>query len=457
MSVSKFPPARKAAEEVQKRKFFPAWARPIELTGKEFGTRLRHFAIARAVVFTCVACLVLVILAQSLGGFHAGYSTRFVIGAVLVAYVSSGIQWWVSRRAPLMYMSALGLIVMDQLLFTIIAYVTGGVASGATSLLGVACLVGGLLLGISGAIVAGLAGGIFFSLLVLVTQGGEGLLPPDQPAHLYRLTEGQAAYYYVFNLLMLLLVGLMSSYLAERLQTTGGELKQAEQRAEHAERLAALGHLAAGLAHEIRNPLSSISGSVQLLRSGAEKEEDRDLCEIVLREAARLNDLVTDMVDLSKQRRPVKVPTNVGGILTDIVDLATASGRGASDVELIRSGVKEVWIDADPGMLRQLVWNLVRNALQATGSGGQVRVRLEEKPTVRLFVEDDGVGIDSAAMESLFDVFYTTRSKGTGLGLAVVKRVADEHEFDITVSSAPGEGATFAVDFGAARQAPQVA
>ena len=297
----------------------------------------------------------------------------------------------------------------------------------------------------------------FFSLLVLVTQGGEGLLPPDQPAHLYRLTEGQAAYYYVFNLLMLLLVGLMSSYLAERLQTTGGELKQAEQRAEHAERLAALGHLAAGLAHEIRNPLSSISGSVQLLRSGAEKEEDRDLCEIVLREAARLNDLVTDMVDLSKQRRPVKVPTNVGGILTDIVDLATASGRGASDVELIRSGVKEVWIDADPGMLRQLVWNLVRNALQATGSGGQVRVRLEEKPTVRLFVEDDGVGIDSAAMESLFDVFYTTRSKGTGLGLAVVKRVADEHEFDITVSSAPGEGATFAVDFGAARQAPQVA
>lgn len=457
MSVSKFPPARRAPEERPRRKLFPGWAGPVDPKGKEFAKRLVHFAVARAVVFTSVAALVLGVLAQSLDGFRLTYSTRFVVGAALLAYVSAGVQWWVSRRRRAMYMTALGLVVADQLLFTSIAYVTGGVASGATSLLGVACLVGGLLLGVSGAVVAGLAGGIFFSLLVLVTHGGEGLLPPDQPSHLYRLTEGQAAYYYVFNVLMLLLVGLMSSYLAERLQRTGGELKDAQARAEHAERMAALGHLAAGLAHEIRNPLSSISGSVQLLMSGAEKEEDKELCEIVLREASRLNELVTDMVDLSKQRRPVKTPTNVGDILRDIVDLATASGRGASDVELIRSGAKNVWIDADPGMLRQLVWNLVRNAVQATGSGGQVRVRLEARSTVRLLVEDDGVGIDSEGMQSLFSAFYTTRSKGTGLGLAVVKRIADEHEFDITVISDPGEGAIFAVDFGPPVPAPQVA
>lgn len=460
MSVSKFPPARKASLEVPKKGLLPFLTGPVDLAGDDVGRRVRLFAVARAVVFTCVGAMVIGLLAQSLHGFRFSYSNQLVVGAVLTAYLSAGIQWWTSRRVGSVYMTALSLIVVDQLLFTAIASVTGGVASGATSLLGVACLVGGLLLGASGAIVAALAGGIFFSLLVLMTQGGQGFLPPDQPRHLYRLTEGQAAYYYVFNWLMLLLVGLMASYLAERLQKTGGALKDAQERARYAERMAALGHLAAGLAHEIRNPLSSISGSVQLLKSGSERSEDRELCEIVLREAARLNDLVSDMLDLSKPRQPLKVPVDVGEIVRDIVELATASGRGASDVQLVRSGADHAWIEADPGMLRQLVWNLVRNAVQATGAGGQVRIRLEAEVTARLLVEDDGVGVDSEAMESLFDAFFTTRSKGTGLGLAVVKRIADEHEFDITVTSAPGEGAIFAVDFGPtaqASQAPRVA
>ncbi len=455
MSVSTFPPARRSVAPTPS--IFPRFTGPIDRTGIEFGARLAHFSVARAVVFTAVVALVLVILAKTSGELRVSYSSRLVLGALAAAYISSVVQWWAGRRRRAMYMTALTLIVVDQLLFSLIAYVTGGVASGATSLLGVACLVGGLLLGVSGAIVAGVAGAIFFSLLILVTQGGDALLPPDQPRQLYRLAEGQAVYYYVFNLLMLLLVGLMASYLAERLERAGGEVKQAERRADHAERMAALGRLAAGLAHEIRNPLGSISGSVQLLRSCAERDEDRELCDIVLREAARLNELVTDMVDLSKPRPPVKARVDVGHILRDIVELAKSSGRGAGDVELVRSGPDTAWIDADSGMMRQLVWNLVRNALQATGSGGQVRVRLEVDRTARLSVEDDGVGIDSEAMERLFDAFFTTRSKGTGLGLAVVKRIADEHDFTITVSSDPGDGTRFTVDFGPARQAPTVA
>lgn len=455
MGVSRFPPA--LSKDPPRREIFRGFRGIHDLHSREFASRVASFSIGRAVVFTCAVTLVIMVLTRTLDTFAFTYSVKVVIGVLGIAYVSAILQYWASRKRYKMYRVALGLVVLDQALFGAIAYVTGGVASGATSLLGIACLVGGLLLGVPGAVTAAIAGGIFFSLLVLMTQGGEGLVPPDQPAQLYKLSEGQAAYYYVFNLLMLLVVGLLASYLAERLQRAGGEVKEAQKRAEQAERMAALGQLAAGLAHEIRNPLGSISGAVQLLRAGAERSEDRDLCDIVLRESARLNELVSDMVDISRPRRAQKQRTDVGRIVRDVVELASQSGRGAGDVRVTRVAPESLFISADPDQVRQLVWNLVRNAIQASASGGQVRVRLISAPRAALVVEDEGMGIDSAAMAQLFDAFYTTRSKGAGIGLAVVKRIADEHEFSITVTSDPGDGTSFSVDFGPPLPDPAVA
>lgn len=415
------------------------------------------FSIARAVVFTAVAAIVLLLLMQGRGQFAWTYSSRLVIIILAVAYGSALVQYWASRVDFQMSSIAFLMIVLDQGLFAGVAYVTGGVASGATSLLGVACLVGGLLLGVPGAVAAALAGVFFFSLLVLFTQTGRSFRPPDQPEQIYALEGGQAAFYFSFNLLMLLLVGLLASYLAERLQTAGGEVEDARRRAEQAERMAVLGQLAAGLAHEIRNPIGSISASVQMLKTGVEREEDRQLCDIVLRESQRLDELVSDMVDLSRPRRPDMHDIDLAVVVAEVVELAARSGRGASDVRVTAAGAKSAPIRADAGQMRQVVWNLVRNAIQASGSGGEVRVRLETEPRVVLSVEDDGVGIDSQAMEQLFDAFFTTRSKGTGLGLAVVKRIVDEHGFSITVRSDRGEGAAFIVDFGEASHRAPVA
>ncbi len=421
--------------------------------------RLAIFSAGRAVVFTVVVALALFVLLSREGALAFSYSPKVLLLVLLLAYASAGLQWWSSRHPEPGQNVALSLLVVDQGLFAGIAFVTGGISSGVTSLFGVTCLAGGLLLGIPGAVVATLAGGVCFSLMVLTTQGGEGLFPPDQPAHLYALAPGQAAYYYSFNVLMLLLVGLLSSYLAERLQRAGGELRAAHRRVAQAERMAELGRLAAGLAHEIRNPLSSISGSVQMLRSGAERAEDRELCEIVLRESKRLDDLVTDMVDLSRPRQPQLAETNVSKIAAEVVLLAGQSGRGTEDVSIVFRGPSEVVVSADPAQIRQLVWNLVRNAVQASSAGGEVRVILESEESVRLSVEDDGVGIDSHAKEMLFDAFFTTRSQGTGLGLALVKKIADEHGFDVDVFSEHGSGARFTVHLGptlgsAARQRP---
>jgi signal transduction histidine kinase len=276
--------------------------------------------------------------------------------------------------------------------------------------------------------------------------------PPDQPLALYRLPTAEIGYYVMVNLLALVVVTLLAGYLSERLRITGGQLVRAEERAEQAERMAALGQLAAGLAHEIRNPLGSIAGSIQLLKSGKGlSEEDRRLCEIVEREAGRLNDLITDMMDLSRQRAPTFTSVDAAALVREVVELASKSGRAASDVAVIFSGPEHAWVRADDAQLRQLVWNLVRNAVQASTAGDEVEVsvRIDGQPeSVELNVKDQGIGIDEEAKKRLFDAFFTTRSKGTGVGLAVVKRIADEHGFGIDVESAQGRGAEFRVHLG---------
>jgi signal transduction histidine kinase len=195
---------------------------------------------------------------------------------------------------------------------------------------------------------------------------------------------------------------------------------------------------------------------VQLLRSGKGlDEEDRQLCEIIQREANRLNDLVTDMVDLSKPRKPDWTVVDAAVVAREVVALASKSGRAVSDVQLrFDTDGKPAQVRADSAQLRQLVWNLVRNAVQASEAGEEVRVSVTLQPYgVELAVVDHGVGIEEAQMPRLFDAFFTTRSQGSGVGLAVVKRIADEHGFLIHVKSEAGRGAAFRVLMNPAEQA----
>src|SRR5262249_13533452 len=147
---------------------------------------------------------------------------------------------------------------------------------------------------------------LFYSLLCAAFVTGLIHVPRDQPSSSYAVEPGEVMYPFFVNLLVLMVVALLAEFLAERLRLAGGRVEEATQRAEDAERLAALGRIAAGLAHEIRNPLGSIVGSVQLLTSAPGlSSEERRLCVIVERETGRLNDLVEDMLALARPRRPV--------------------------------------------------------------------------------------------------------------------------------------------------------
>ena len=422
---------------------------PEAVAGIPLARRLAYVVGAR-VVFLVFAILALAFV-NFKRGFDVGSTTiQIVLGIVAASFALAGVYAAVLRTGKGLEALATAQLVLDQATWTALVYLTGGATSGATSFYGLTCLLGGFLIGLRGSAVAGVTGIAFYGVLIVALYVGKLAPPPDQPPGAYAVSAEQLASYLLLNVLVVVVVTLLTSYLADRLRAAGGQIVAAEARAQTAERLAVLGRLAAGLAHEIRNPLGSIAGSAQLLRTSHDlSDEDKKLCEIIQREAARLNDLVSDMMDVAKARKPELRTVDVARLAREVVALASRSGRAVSDVQILFSGEDTLCIRADAAQLRQLIWNLVRNAVQASTAGGTVGVRVEEVAGVGfLVVEDDGIGIDPDAKERLFDAFFSTRTHGTGIGLAVVKRIADEHGFTINVDSEQGRGARFRVALG---------
>lgn len=324
-------------------------------------------------------------------------------------------------------------IALDQVTWTAIVWVSGGVSSGATSLYGLTCVLGAILVGVRGALVAAVSSVALYGLLALGLATHVIAGPHDQPPHAVNF------YPLLVNSAGIVVVAVLAGYLAERLRATGGALEEATRRYHEAARLAELGRLASWLAHEIRNPLGSIRGSIEMLReSPSLSEEDRVLCGIVFREASRLNDLVGDMLDLSAQKKPIAEAVDVAVLAKDVALLAARTSEARVEYE----GAESALARCDGAQMRQVTWNLVRNALQASPAGGKVTVKVDKHDgRVTLSVRDRGPGIAESDAARIFDAFYTTRAHGAGIGLAVVKKIIDDHApMGATITVERGEG-----------------
>ncbi|AKU99565.1 Two-component sensor PilS [Labilithrix luteola] len=358
-------------------------------------------------------------------------SQAIVFWSIGAAYALAAAYAIVLRQGRHLKRLAEAQIILDQMTWTAIVYVSGGATSGATSFYGLTCLVAAILVGLRGAAMAGIAGITFFLLMCASFALGWTQPPSDQADANYIVTWNGMAYPVLVNVLGIVVVTLLAGYLAERLRRAGGALVEANERALAAERLALLGRIAAGLAHEIRNPLGSISGSIELLREAPGlSSDDRRLCDIIHREAARLNHLVSDMMDLSKPRPPQPRNVDVGRLAREVVALASRSDRsGSGDVAVRYEGSSDaVWAHCDGAQMRQVLWNLVRNGVQASPAGSTVTISVAEVDGhVRMTVTDQGPGIAEEAIGKIFDAFYTTRQQGSGIGLAVVRRIMEDH------------------------------
>lgn len=218
-------------------------------------------------------------------------------------------------------------------------------------------------------------------------------------------------------------------------------VRQLEMRIRRSEKFAAIGRMAAGIAHEIRNPLASMSGSIQMMRSADADPVQARLMGIVLREIDRLNQLISDFLQFARPTPPDFRTIDLADLLAEV--RAMFDNREAP-VELdvaVEAGCR-VW--ADGARLRQVVWNLLLNAADAMPEGGRITVRAEQtEDGVRIAVEDTGVGMAPDVVEHIFDPFYTTKPEGTGLGLAQVHRIVEEHGGTLEVESLPDVGTTF--------------
>ncbi len=226
------------------------------------------------------------------------------------------------------------------------------------------------------------------------------------------------------------------------------QLRRMEQMIKRSEQLAALGRVSAGVAHELRNPLASISGSIELMKAteAGLSEDTQKLMGIALREIERLDGLVNELLDFSRPKTaPLLVTVNLSVRLYDLVDTISELGTEDDKPKLeVERADSECYVEADIDAMAGLLWNLVRNAAEA--GSDSVRVRLiHGEQTVQLEVEDQGSGIGSRQLNQVFDPFYTTKPKGSGLGLATVHRTVQQHHGTIDVRSTPGAGTTFSI------------
>ena len=313
--------------------------------------------------------------------------------------------------------------------------------------------------GLATAVFTVLACGSYASFLLFV-DWTRYVLPPEEVRELS------------LRLLFLVVVGYLTQRLAEagrterrRYQETAEKLaealrslRQAESAVRRSERLAALGQLSAGLAHELRNPLSTIRASAEMLKRNlaGENEVARELAGFVASEADRINDLVTRFLEFA---RPLQLRLETGDI-NELLDRTVAALRrdgAARNVSFFKNYSPDLKpFPFDAALMERVFYNLLLNAVEASPPDGAVTIKTRPvDDSAEISIIDRGCGIDPKHLESIFNPFFTTKAGGVGLGLAIVSKIIDQHGGKMAVESEPGKGSIFRVYLPLAPRASQ--
>jgi PAS domain S-box-containing protein len=227
------------------------------------------------------------------------------------------------------------------------------------------------------------------------------------------------------------------------------EQRQLERAVMNNEKLATVGTLAAGIAHEIRNPLTSVRGFIQLLEPELANSPKKEYLEIMLGELDRVNSFITNFLNSTKPSLPKRSLADITALLTE-VQLLTESEALLREIDLSFSYPAQLpCLHIDKDQIKQVILNILKNAFDAVGPQGKIEVSIQRQSTlsgISLSIKDNGKGMDQQTLSRIFDPFFTTKKSGTGLGMSVTYQIVRNHGGDINISSIPGMGSTFIVN-----------
>lgn len=241
-------------------------------------------------------------------------------------------------------------------------------------------------------------------------------------------------------------VAFLSSLLSEQLRRTKKELSIMKERVERVEKLAYLGEMAAGMTHEIKNPLASLAGSIQILRKEIPYDPEHDkLMQIVLRETDRLNSLVSNFLLFAKPPAGKIERVDLEIALSETIKLFQKNQDTSRRVSIMSDFFPNIWVEMDPVHLRQVMWNIILNAAEAIEGEGFIKVKTYpfKHNHACIEVSDTGCGMTEKLIQSIYDPFFTTKSSGTGLGLSIVHRILESYNTWLEVESDVGKGTKF--------------
>jgi signal transduction histidine kinase len=229
------------------------------------------------------------------------------------------------------------------------------------------------------------------------------------------------------------------------------EIKSLNEEVARNNRLASLGKLSAGIAHEIRNPLSSVRGLAQFISKSLKKDDTRreDL-DTIIQEVDRLNHLIIQVLDFAKIKKLNLSYFSINGLIKKIVDLLRIEtvNKKIKFHLLLSEKIQNIY--ADENQIRQILLNIIVNSIQAINFQGDIFVtsnviQFREKPGVKIMIEDNGTGIPESDIPKVFDPFFTKKEKGTGLGLSIVYKLVENHQGEVKLESKEGSGTKFTI------------
>lgn len=337
-------------------------------------------------------------------------------------------------------------ISVDAFIVTLIVYITGGFFSFFSFLYLVVIIYASMILYLRGGIVFSLVCGLLYAMVILLQYvGALPVIGVEEELTMTNYDFAQISYKILITLAACFAVAILSGILTEQARKSQKDLQALESHVKRVEKMAYMGEMAAGLAHEIKNPLASLVGCIQVLKEDLRYDSDHErLMDIILRETDRLSTLVNDFLFFARPPAGKPELINLKDAIEDITAMLEKDATQGKKYHLSKQLVADTWVVMDPTHLRQVLWNLLLNAVQAIEDGGHVQVKVHEvkHKRVNIQISDNGCGIPNDVVQTIFDPFYTTKPEGTGLGLSIVHRILEAYSSRLDVTTLPDSGTT---------------